>query len=207
MKSVNLLLMKIVIDKGIIEKHGLTAEELIVLMAVINGVNLTRAKEGLTKKGYAISTLDFDDGIALKRSVPGVDVYNNIVMESAEQTEINEDRLIHLAERMKEIYPKGKKDNTWYWADGAQVIARRLKIFFHKYDKHRKITDEQIIDATKRYVDEMLGKADMRLLKYFIFKEPVGKGGDVEPVSDLLTYIENKGQVSSSSEEAYVTLF
>lgn len=199
--------MKIVIDKGIIEKHGLTVEEFIVLMAVINNVNLTDARAKLMSKGYAIGTLDFDDGIALNRSHPGVVIYNDIIMESAEQTEISEDRLIHLAEEMKKIYPKGKKDNTWYWADGAQVIARRLKIFFHKYDRLRKLTDEDIIDATKRYVDEMLGKPDMRLLKYFIFKEAVGKGGDVEPTSDLLSYIENKGQVSDSSEESFVTLF
>ena len=69
------------------------------------------------------------------------------------------------------------------------------------------LTDEQIIKATQKYVDEMIGKPDMRLLKYFIFKEAIGKGGDVEPTSDLLSYIENIDQVDESSEDNFVTLF
>ena len=31
----------------------------------------------------------------------------------------------------------------------------------------------------------------MKLLKYFIFKEKKGEGGDVESSSDLLNFIEN----------------
>lgn len=198
--------MKTIIDKGIIEKNGLTIEEFILLLAMMHNVNMSATKESLVKKGLALGTFDYGDGLALGKTQLGITTYNNIILASSQQADISEERLMNLAKKLKEVYPKGKKDNTWYWADGAAVIARRLKIFFHKYDPQRQFTDEQIVDATKRYVQEKQGQPDMRLLKYFIFKEPVGKGGDIEPVSDLLTYIENAGQEDISSDASFVTL-
>lgn len=199
--------MNTIIDKGIIEKNGLTFDEFAVLMLVMNNVNLTTAKESLIKKGLAIGTFDMlGDGLALEKTQLGVTTYNNVVLASSSQAEISEERLNSLAKKLKEVYPKGKKDGTWYWADGVAVIARRLKIFFHKYDPKRQFTDEQIVNATKRYVEEKQSQSDMRLLKYFIFKEAVGKAGDVEPTSDLLTYIENEGEPSSSMDANFVTL-
>lgn len=199
--------MNTVIDKGIIEKNGLTVEEFVVLMLVMNNINVIKAKDSLIKKGLALGTFDLlDDGLALEKTQLGITTYNNIILASSNQAELSEERLNNLAKKLKEVYPKGKKDNTWYWADGVAVIARRLKIFFHKYDPKRVFTDEQIINATKRYVAEKQAQPDMRLLKYFIFKEAVGKAGDVEPTSDLLTYIENEGEPSSSMDANFVTL-
>jgi hypothetical protein len=34
----------------------------------------------------------------------------------------------------------------------------------------------------------------MKLLKYFIFKEKLGVGGDIEGESDLITFMENSSQ-------------
>lgn len=70
---------------------------------------------------------------------------------------------------------------------------RRLKLFFKKYGNE--YTDEQIIQATKKYVEGFNGNYTyMRLLKYFIFKEKVGASGEVEGDSELISYIENAGQ-------------
>ena len=197
-----------ILDKMTIEKEGLSLDEFLVLMMVMNNVDFTRAKESVVRKGLALGALDFGNGLGLEKTQLGVITYNNIVLKSTEQAEVNEERLLNLAERMRKIFPTGKKEGTnLYWSDGAGVIARRLRTFFHKYDKAGRLTDDQIIEATQRYVDEMSGKTDMRLLRYFIFKEPVGKGGDVEPVSDLLTYIENKGQQTTPNEDRFVTLY
>lgn len=199
--------MKLTIDSAVIDKYNMTVQEFLTLMLVIHRVNLNEAKKALISKGYVISVIDFDSGTDFERTKLGVDTYNNIILKSSPQNMATEERLKNLATKLKEIYPKGKKDGTWYWADGVAVIARRLQIFFHKYDKKMELTDEQIIKATQKYVDEMIGKPDMRLLKYFIFKEAIGKGGDVEPTSDLLSYIENIDQVDESSEDNFVTLF
>lgn len=198
--------MKLTIDSTVIDKYNMTVQEFLTLMLVIHRVNLNEAKKALISKGYVISTIDFDSGTDFERTKLGVDTYNNIILESSPQNMATEERLKNLATKLKEIYPKGKKDGTWYWADGVAVIARRLQIFFHKYDKKMELTDDQIINATKRYVEEKQAQPDMRLLKYFIFKEAVGKGGDVEPTSDLLTYIENEGQQSHDADEAFITL-
>lgn len=199
--------MKLTIDSTVIDKYNLSIPEFIVLMLAVHNVNFAEAKRTLMAKGCIMTTLDFSPDNDFIKTKYGVELYNNIILESSPQNRVTEERLKNLAVQLKEIYPKGKKDNTWYWADGVAVIARRLEIFFHKYDKKMEITDEQIINATKRYVDEKLGSQDMRLLKYFIFKDPVGKGGSVEPTSDLLTYIENEGQPSGSSDELFITLF
>ncbi len=199
--------MNTIIDRGIIEKNGLTFDEFVVLMLVMHNINLTQTKDSIIKKGFALATFDIlGDGLALEKTQLGVTTYNNIVLASSSQAEISEERLNNLAKELKAVYPKGKKDGTWYWADGVAVIARRLKIFFHKYDPKRQFTDEQIINATKRYVEEKQAQSDMRLLKYFIFKEAVGKAGDVEPTSDLLTYIENEGEVSTDADANFVNL-
>ena len=199
--------MKLIIDSEVIEKHGLSVPEFMLLALVVNRVNTDVARNALVSKGFILNTLDFEQSLGYARTKFGVETYNAIVLESTPVPSVTQERLLNLAKQLKEIYPKGKKDQTWYWADSAQIISKRLEAFFFKYDKLGKITDEQIINATKKYVDEMLGKPDMRLLKYFIWKEPVGKGGTVEPTSDLLTYIENADQVDENNPDNFLTIF
>ena len=66
-------------------------------------------------------------------------------------------------------------------------------MFFKKYGAD--YTDEQIIQATKSYVESFNGDYRfMRVLKYFIFKEEKGADGMVESTSDLINRIDNAGQ-------------
>ena len=111
-----------------------------------------------------------------------------------------------MATRLKEIFPKGKKDGTnYYWADGVALIVRRLKLFFKKYGNT--YTDEQIIQATEKYVQGFNGNYQyMRLLKYFILKEKIGAAGEVEGDSELISYIENFGQEDTLSNDWASTL-
>lgn len=100
-----------------------------------------------------------------------------------------------LCKRLKEIYPRGCKEvsgKRYYWTDSVKLIERRLKTFFSLYGE---FSDEEIEEATERYVKSFEGNYDMmKLLKYFIFREKSFGGGVSEPSSDLLNFIENKDE-------------
>ena len=69
------------------------------------------------------------------------------------------------------------------------------------------LADEQIVQAAEKYVQGFNGDYQyMKLLKYFILKEKVGAGGDVEGESDLINYIENAGQEDTLSNDWTSTL-
>lgn len=103
---------------------------------------------------------------------------------------IDHKSILELSKTLKEIFPKGKKEGTaLYWAEGVSLIDKRLRLFFKKYGV---FSSEEIIDATKRYIESFNGNyAYMRTLKYFIFKDIKGVE-EIENSSDLLTWIENK---------------
>ena len=77
---------------------------------------------------------------------------------------------IELAKRLKDLFPKGKKNGTNIpWTDSPTVISLRLERFEKLFDKY---SDEQIYKATKAYVDSFQGNYSyMRVLRYFIFKD------------------------------------
>ena len=100
---------------------------------------------------------------------------------------------------VRKVFPQGRKPGTSrYWTEGVSLIDRRLKAFEKKYGK---FPDSEILDAAKRYVASFQGNYQyMAVLRYFIFKEVVGKAGDLESKSDLLTYLENSGEVDERQD-------
>lgn len=111
------------------------------------------------------------------------------------------DRYIALANKLRELYPRGRKPGTVYmWRDSASIIAKRLKAVEKRFNFH--FTDEEAIAATKHYVDSFHGDLSyMQLLKYFIFKQTP----DGEIVSQLMSYIENEGDVDAPAQLDYMT--
>lgn len=140
--------------------------------------------QALVNKGYLIGS-----GPAYKLSNKAIDSVNHIIAESETSVKKanSDERFLKLAERLKEIYPKGKNSGGYYWAEGVSVISTRLKQFVAKYGDH---PDEDIINATERYVQENSNNRFMKTLRYFIFRSRTF-AGDKEPESMLLTYIEN----------------
>lgn len=182
------------LNKEIALQNGVTIGEVLLLLGIHNKVNFDESKMGLIQKG--LITADRNDlfqRIGWRLTNKGAEILDSVIMDSGKQQE-SDDRLIQLATKLKEIFPKGKKDGTnYYWTEGVSLIARRLKLFFRKYGDT--FTDEQIIQASERYVKGFNGNYQyMRLLKYFILKEKVGAGGEVEGDSELISYIENSGQ-------------
>ena len=186
--------MTICLSKEGCQKNNVSIGEALLLLSVHNNADLDIAQKELIKKGYITADRnDLFQQIGWRLTNKGTEVIDSVIADSDKDQE-SEDRLIQLAVRLKEIFPKGRKDDTnYYWADGVALIVRRLKQFFKKYGDT--YTDEQIIRATEKYVWGFNGNYQyMRLLKYFIFKEKVGAAGEVEGDSELISYIENAGQ-------------
>ena len=182
------------LNKKAAQQNGITIDEALLMLVIHNKADLERAEKALIQKGLITAERnDLFQQVGWRLTNKGTEVLDSVIMDSDKEQE-PQDRLIQLATRLKEIFPKGKKDGTnYYWADGAALIVRRLKLFFKKYGN--KFTDEQIIQAAEKYVQGFNGNYQyMRLLKYFIFKEKVGANGEVEGDSELISYIENAGQ-------------
>ena len=193
--------MTICLSKEGCQKNNISLAEALLMLAIHNNADLDAAQKELIKKGYITANRDdLFQQVGWRLTNKGTEVIDSVIVDSDKKQEPN-DRLVQLATRLKEIFPKGKKDDTnYYWADGVALIVRRLKLFFKKYGNT--YTDEQIIQATSKYVEGFNGNYTyMRLLKYFIFKEKVGAAGEVEGDSELISYIENFGQEDTLSRD------
>lgn len=182
------------LNKKAAQQNGITIDEALLMLVIHNKANLEGAERALIQKGLITAERnDLFQQVGWRLTNKGTEVLDSVIIDSNKEQE-PQDRLIQLATKLKEVFPKGKKDGTnYYWADGVALIVRRLKLFFKKYGN--KFTDEQIIQAAEKYVQGFNGNYQyMRLLKYFIFKEKVGANGEVEGDSELISYIENAGQ-------------
>ena len=194
------------LNKKAAQQNGITIDEALLMLVIHNKANLEGAERALIQKGLITAERnDLFQQVGWRLTNKGTEVLDSVIIDSDKEQE-PQDRLIQLATKLKEIFPKGKKDGTnYYWADGVALIVRRLKLFFKKYGN--KFTDEQIIQAAKKYVQGFNGNYQyMRLLKYFIFKEKVGANGEVEGDSELISYIENAGQEEDLRNDWATTL-
>lgn len=171
--------------------NGISLEEFLLLWASsIRGTPATHIYTSLGTKGLGEPLFDLNgEKIAsFAINTKGKEFVNQVLTES--QIHDNRDDLKELAKSLKEIYPKGRKEGSSLpWADGIALIEKRLKLFFKKYGE---FSHEAIISATKDYVEGFNGDYRfMRTLRYFIWKEERGAGGDIESTSDLLTYLED----------------
>ncbi len=131
-----------------------------------------------------------------KLTQQGIDIVETLFINS--EIPDKESSIKILAETLKGIFPAGKKPGTnLYWAEGVALIEKRLKLFYKKYGKN--FSSDDIIIAATNYVKDNTSNnySIMRVLKYFIFKETRNALGEVESISDLLTYLENAGQEES----------
>ena len=194
------------LNKKAAQQNGITIDEALLMLVIHNKANLEGAERALIQKGLITAERnDLFQQVGWRLTNKGTEVLDSVIMDSDKEQE-PQDRLIQLATKLKEIFPKGKKEGTnYYWTEGVVLIVRRLKLFFKKYGN--KFTDEQIIQAAEKYVQGFNGNYRyMRLLKYFIFKEEVGANGEVEGGSELINYIENAGQEENLRDDWATTL-
>lgn len=186
--------MTICISKEGCEHNNVSIGEALLLLILSNKVDLEQARVSLIQKGLITAERgDLFQQIGWILTKKGNEILDFVIVDS-DKVQEPEDRLMALAKRLKEIFPKGKKEGTnYYWAEGQAIIIRRLKLFFKKYGNT--YTDEQIITAAEKYVQSFNGDYTyMRLLRYFILREKVGAAGEIEGDSELINYMENAGQ-------------
>lgn len=177
-------------------KHKLSLEEFLVALSVRQIKDLQAvidnllAREVLVKKeGKYYVTQHWSD------------VIDEIICDSAPSEEMPEEQLTELAKQMQAIYPAGKMLNKfgietpYYYRCNVGEIRKRLKKFFLLSGNY---TSEEILDATRRYVESFHGNyRGMRLIKYFILKDDIKEtveGNHIEQISDLATFLENKAE-------------
>ena len=187
--------MKLIIDSDACLNNGTCIGEVLLLYEYALKISPESMKQSLIDKGYITSAGNlFDRYTATDKAVKLLD---NVLADSS----VDDDtKITELATKLKELYPKGKKEGTnQFWADGVSIIVKRLKIFYKKYGFY---DNDTIIKATENYIKSFNGDYRfMKTLKYFLWSEKVNKAGEVEPTSDLLTYIENAGEIDELSND------
>ena len=187
--------MKLIIDSDACLNNGTCIGEVLLLYEYALKISPESMKQSLIDKGYITSAGNlFDRYTATDKAVKLLD---NVLADSS----VDDDtKITELATKLKELYPKGKKEGTnQFWADGVSIIVKRLKIFYKKYGFY---DNDIIIKATENYIKSFNGDYRfMKTLKYFLWSEKVNKAGEVEPTSDLLTYIENADEVDELNND------
>jgi hypothetical protein len=181
--------MKYCIEENVAKQHHLSINELLGLMLFKNGCNPQQLINRMLERELIIQDM-FGNYMVTQH---WDDELQKVLLES--DAEIPKDNdLNYLVGQLREIFPKGIKTGSAAWRGNKREITLRLQKFFKIYDKY---TDEELISATKKYVESFNGNYTyMRILKYFILKDEVkiGEGGNryVEQVSELANFLENE---------------
>jgi hypothetical protein len=196
--------MRLTIDQAVLDKYDLTVSEFMVLYLTANKVNINTCMENLVAKGLADKNLFAEDNIVLSDKVR--DLVSTIVIDSDKSVVDKDAEFIELANELRELYPAGRKDGTTYmWRGTTAEIAKKLKTLVVKYKYS--FTREQVIKATKEYINSFNGNyKKMRLLKYFILKSEKDADDNVNVISELMTLIENEGQVDAQRDDWMSTM-
>ena len=208
--------MKIVLDTEVCKKKGEDAALALYLLSLLSGCKITQSTfETARQKGLLKFEQPYDRMNPLPEYVSlsqtGEYLAERIMADSS--SEKSEEEYLELANKLRELFPAGKKPGYAYtWRDSPSCIADRLKKFTLKYGKY---SDEEIIQATKDYVNSFNGNYTyMQLLKYFIWKnkvtgEEVVRGrivGEVEKQSQLAAWLEDKKEEKTISHDWDVEL-
>lgn len=184
--------MKITLDEKTCLKDKLTLQEALIAAAVSMG-NYKSTFDNMINR----HVLDIM-GQSVDSKWKGI-IENLIDSEDA--------RFEALATKVQECFPKQKMmyangtASPFYFRCNKTEIRNKLKKFLTIYGE---VADEDIIDATRRYVASYAPKGyrGMRLAKYFIMKDDRKLMADdevhVEEISDLATFLENKTEDTPS---------
>lgn len=192
--------MRIIIKEEVCHNNHITLSELAILLAYYGGTFNSKIYERLKNKGYLQEQLL--GGYTITEE--GNKLLRQIVDNSLDK--VNKKRLENLAEKLKEIYPKGKKEGTTYmWRGTTAEIVRKLQTLIEKYNFD--FTDEEAIEATKYYVESFKGDYRyMQLLKYFLLKTAKDADGNIEIKSEFMSIISNKGQLEEERKDWLSTI-
>ena len=191
--------MKLTIDQTILENNNLTLEEFLVLFLSAKEVDIGDISQSLVAKGFADKDLFSSGKLVISDKVK--DLISTISIDSDKNVIDKDSEFTELATELREIYPAGRKDGTTYmWRGTTAEVAKKLKTLVVKYGFV--INKESVIKATKEYVNSFNGNYRyMQLLKYFILKSVKDADGNVDIKSELMSIIENSGQLDAQRDD------
>lgn len=184
--------MKITLDEKTCLKNKLTLQEALIAAAVSMGNYKSVFDNMINRHILGIMGQSVDS--------KWKDTIKNLI-------DAEDARFEALAVKVQECFPKQKMmyangtASPFYFRCNKTEIKNKLKKFLTVYGE---VSDEDIIDATKRYVASYAPKGyrGMRLAKYFIIKDDKKLSADdevhVEQLSDLATFLENKTEDTPS---------
>lgn len=184
--------MKITLDEKTCLKNKLTLQEALIATAVSMGNYKSVIDNMINRHILGIMGQNVDS--------KWKDTIKNLV-------DAEDERFEALATKVQECFPKQKMmyangtASPFYFRCNKTEIKNKLKKFLTIYGE---VADEDIIDATRRYVASYASKGyrGMRLAKYFIMKDDRKLMADdevhVEEISDLATFLENKTEDTPS---------
>lgn len=184
--------MKITLDEKTCLKNKLTLQEALIATAVSMGNYKSVFDNMINRHVLGIMGQSVDS--------KWKDIIKNLI-------DAEDARFETLAIKVQECFPKQKMmyangtASPFYFRCNKTEIKNKLKKFLTIYGD---VSDEDIIDATKRYVTSYASKGyrGMRLAKYFIMKDDRKLMADdevhVEEISDLATFLENKTEDTPS---------
>ena len=179
--------MKITIDDAILEKYGLSFQKFLYLYLKFKNLDFDKTCEELLSKNLIVKDL-FGNVFCI--NTPEV----KEIMGAFKQTHTVEGPTkeeLELATKLMELFPKGSQQGKYSWRGNTLEIALKLHSLRNKYN--REFTDEEAIEATKKYVEKFSGDPYMKTLKYFILRVDKQKG---EVISELMSFIENKDDIN-----------
>lgn len=191
--------MEIKIDDNVCLRYGTTKESILVLGAIQYGtpdIYQELISKGLITAANA-SLFELDKKYTITNK--GINLFSDVILDSDKPTPAVRDSVQELAVTLRGMYPEGKMPGTsYYYRCNTPDIVKKLRSFFKRYSDS--YTNEQIIDATQRYISSFNGNYQyLRLLKYFIWKDET-RDGEIVQVSQLADWIENDGQVNSTND-------
>ena len=191
--------MKIEVSDEICKKYNLSITEALVLIGL--KYSSQEVFQKLNKERFLLDwgSSIFEEETKYKLSRKANEVLSCILAESTDVVAKRTTNIEELADKLRDIYPSGKIYNTnYYYRCNRQDIINKLKTFFKMYGT--KYTDEQIINATQKYVNSFNGNyAYLKLLKYFIWKDERLKGESVQSL--LADFIENESSEDIANDD------
>ena len=192
--------MKYIIDTEILEREGIGLDEALYLLSVYKKkpINFNTAQKAKVEN----KILKFENPRDPVKITPkGQSFIESILAKSKiHVSSDNLERYRDLADKMREVYPKGLKPGTNYqWRDSTAIIADRLMKLVAKYNIE--FTDEEAVAATKRYIASFNGNYRyMQILKYFISKQKPVEGAPAEQNSQFLSFLQNKESITENQD-------
>lgn len=192
--------MKYIIDTEILEREGIELDEALYLLSVYKKkpINFNT----IQKVKVETKILKFENPRDPAMITPkGQSLIESILAKSKlHVSSDNLERYRALADKMREVYPKGLKPGTNYqWRDSTAIIADRLMKLVAKYNIE--FTDEEAVDATKRYIASFNGNYRyMQILKYFISKQKPVEGTSAEQNSQFLSFLQNEESITENQD-------